>query len=218
MKMSRETVGILKYLSSISLNLMLKPGGELATINAQKNVIADVKVKDEFPIEFGIYDLNQFLGVVNLFSDPDITFNDKYAVIKEGGSSVKFFAADPTVLQLPTRKIVFPTPDIEFVLEAAQLAAIQKTASVLGAPDVSIVGANGVLSINVGDLKTPASNSYVIELGEATSDFSANIRVQNLHLMPMDYNVAISSKKISRFVSTDESINVKIALESTSSF
>lgn len=219
MKISKDTIAILKHFATINSNLMFKKGSTLSVMNVQKNVVAEAEVADTFPIDFGVYDSNEFLGIVSLFTEPDITFKEKYALISDANSSVKFYAADASVLVIPTKKMSFPAADIEFELTAAQLQAVQKIASVLRATDVSVVGKNGKVEIVVGDLKNPTANSYTIDLGTTTDKtFSANLRVENLKLMPQDYTVSISSKKISRFVNTEGNTTVYIALESTSTF
>lgn len=218
MKLSKDTLSVLKNFASINSNLMLKPGGVLSTINAQKNVLADAVIAEDFPTEFGVYDTNEFLGVIGLFTDPDIEFKDKFAKISEGSSSVKFYAADASVLTVPTKQIKFPASDVDFVLTAAQLATIQKTAAVLRAVDVSIVGDGKELEITVGDLKNPTSNSFNIGVGATDKKFVANLKIDNMKLMSQDYNVSLSAKKISRFVSVDGKVTVFIAMESTSEF
>ena len=218
MKITRDTLAVLRNFASINSNLLIEKGNVLRTINSQKNVLSDAAVIEDFPKNFGIYDLNEFLGVIGLFTDPDIEFKDKFAVIKEGSSSVKFYAADAAVLTIPTKNIVFPEADIEFTLTTAQLATIQKAASQLRAVDVSFVGDGSTLNILVGDLKNAASNSFNIGIGETTQTFTANIKIENMKLMASDYVVSLSSKKISRFVSADGKVNVFIAMESTSTF
>ena len=218
MKISKETLSVLKNFASINSNLMLKQGSVLSTMNVQKNVLADVKITETFPQDFGIYDTNEFLGVISLFSDPEIEFTEKYATFKEGASMVKFYSADPSVLTVPSKPVKFPATDIEFELTSSQLASIQKTAAVLRAVDVSVIGKDGVLSINVGDLKNATSNAFNIDIGKTDSEFTANLKIENLKMMLQDYTVSISSKKISRFTSTSGDMQVYVALESTSEF
>ena len=85
MKLSKDTVAIFKNFAGINSNLLLKAGNKLATISAQKNVMADVTVAETFP-DFGIYDLNEFLGAMSLFEDPDLEFGDKSVTISEAGN------------------------------------------------------------------------------------------------------------------------------------
>ena len=49
MKLSKETLALFKNFAGINSNLLLKNGSKLATISAQKNVMADVTVGETFP-------------------------------------------------------------------------------------------------------------------------------------------------------------------------
>lgn len=218
MKITKETIAIIKNFASINSNLMIKAGSNLSTINAAKNVMANAVVTEEFPIDFGIYDANEFLGVLSLFNEPEVEFKEKFARIGDGASSVKFYAADSSVLTVPTKPIKFPDAEINFELSSTQLAAIMKTSSVLRAPDISVVGDGSKIAISVSDLKNATANSYEIVIGDTDKTFTANFRVENLRLMSLDYDVSISSKRISRFTSKDSSVTVFVALESTSEF
>lgn len=218
MKLSKETVNLFKNFAGINSNILLKSGSEISTISAQKNVMSDTTVTETFPKDFGIYDLNEFLGAMSLFDDPDLDFSDKFVTIKEGGNSIKFFAADPSVLTVPTKKITFPDADIEFTLTATMLNMIHRTASVLRATDLSIVGADGKISIQVGDKKNSTGNSYSAHVGNTDKTFQANLKVDNLKMLPGDYLVSISSKKISRFKATASDLVYYVAVEADSTF
>lgn len=218
MKLSKETVNLFKNFASINTNLLLKPGNEVSTISGQKNVVSDTTVTENFPKDFGIYDLNEFLGALSLFEDPDLDFQDKYVVIKEGGSSIKFFAADPSVLTVPKNKINFPEADIEFTLTATMLNMISRTSSVLKVEDLQVVGDGSSINLQVGDKKNATGNSYSCFAGNTTKKFKANIKVDNLKMLPGDYIVTISNKKISRFKSTAGDLVYYVAVESDSSF
>lgn len=218
MKISKDTLAILKNFATINGNLLIKKGSVLSTMNVQKNVLADANVSETFPIEFGIYDTNEFLGVIGLFNEPEIEFKEKYATFKEGSSSVKFYAADQSVLTVPQKQVKFPSSEVEFDLSMSQLATIQKTAAVLRAVDVSVIGKDGTLSIIVGDLKNATANNFNIDIGTTEKEFTANLKIENLKLMAQDYKVSISSKKISRFSNVDGNMVTYIALESTSTF
>ena len=67
MKLSNETVTVLKNFSTINQNLVIKEGTELTTMSALKNIVARATVKDTFPQEVAIYDLNEFLSALSLF-------------------------------------------------------------------------------------------------------------------------------------------------------
>jgi ribosomal protein L28 len=217
MKLSKDTVALFKNFAGINSNLLLKSGNQLATISAQKNVMADVTVAETFP-DFGIYDLNEFLGAMSLFEDPDLEFSDKYVTISEGGNSIKYFAADASVLTAPQKSITFPESDIDFTLTATMLAMILKTASVLRSADVAIVGDGTTMSIQVGDKKNATGNSYSANLGTTDKTFQVNLKVENLKMLMGDYQVSISSKKISRFTAVSSDLVYYVAVEADSTF
>jgi len=217
MKLSKETVSLIKNFAGINSNLLLKNGNKLATISAQKNVMADATVTETFP-DFGIYDLNEFLGAMSLFDDPELEFNDKFVSIKQGSSNIKFFAADATVLTAPQKAITFPDAEINFTLSASMLNMINKTASVLRAADVSIVGDGSTINVLVGDKKNATGNSYSEPVGTTDKTFKVNLKVENLKMLPGDYNVSISSKKISRFKSPSTDLVYYVAVEADSTF
>ena len=218
MKLSKDTVNLFKNFAGINSNILLKSGNEISTISAQKNVMSDTKVTETFPIDFGIYDLNEFLGAMSLFDDPELDFSEKFVTIKEGANSIKYFAADASVLTVPSKKITFPEADIEFTLTATMLNMIHRTASVLRATDLSIIGSDGKITVQVGDKKNATGNSYSSHVGNTDKTFQANLKVENLKMLPGDYLVSISSKKISRFKATASDLVYYVAVEADSTF
>ena len=217
MKLSKETMAIFKNFAGINSNLLLKSGNKLATISGQKNVMADVTVTETFP-DFGIYDLNEFLGAMTLFDDPDLNFQDKYVSIRQGTSNIKFYAAEPSVLTAPQKAITFPDAEVNFTMSASMLTMIQKTASVLRAADVAIVGDGTNITVVVGDKKNATGNSFSEVVGTTDKSFKVNLKVENLKMLPGDYSVSVSSKKISRFQSTSTDLVYYVAVEADSTF
>ena len=219
MQLSKETLNLIKNFSSINGSLMLKAGNKLATISEGKNVMSEVTIAETFPSDFGIYDLNEFLNVVSLFSDTNLDFSEKYVLVSDGGTSkIKYFAAGEGVVKAAPATIKFPSADVTFTLEAGQLAMIQRTSSVLKASDVSIVGADGKLKVIVSDKKNDTSNAYEVTLGDTDETFKANIKVENLKMLPNDYEVSISKKKISKFKHTASDLTYYVAIEADSEF
>ena len=71
MKLSSETLAVLKNFVSINASIEFKTGNKLATISPTKTVLAKATIKDTFPQDFCIHDLNQFLSVHSLDKDCD---------------------------------------------------------------------------------------------------------------------------------------------------
>lgn len=220
MKLSKPTVALLKNFSAINGNLVIKPGNVLSTISAAKSIYAQATVPETFPLQFGIYDLNQFIVVLSLFEDPSIEFGEKFAIISEGNRKVKYFCADTEVLTYPVKEIKSPNADVEFFLSTDDLQMIMKTSSALGAGDVSFVGNNGVVTVVITDRKNSAANSFANQLGQVQGGgldtFTANLKTENLKFVPGDYTVEISSKRAAIFTSGD--VSYMVAMESDSTF
>ena len=217
MKLSKETLALFKNFAGINSNLLLKQGNKLATISAQKNVMSDATVAETFP-DFAIYDLNEFLGASSLFYDPELDFTENFVTIKEGSRRIKFYGAEPSVLTAPTKSINFPEADVNFTLTASMLEMIKRTASVLRSEDISIIGDGTVMDIQVGDKKNASSNSFSEPVGATDKTFHVNLKVDNLKMLPGDYAVSISSKKISRFKSITGDLVYYVAVEADSTF
>ena len=76
MKLSSDTITVLKNFSTINQNLQIGKGSSISTMSAMKNIVAKAEVKEKFVREFAIYDLNEFLSALSLFEKPDLTFKD----------------------------------------------------------------------------------------------------------------------------------------------
>ena len=59
MKLSENTVNILKNFSTINQNILVKSGSQLRTMSTMKNILGEASITEDFPKEFGIYDLNE---------------------------------------------------------------------------------------------------------------------------------------------------------------
>jgi hypothetical protein len=219
MQLSKETLTLIENFSTINGSLLIKPGSKITTIAESKNVVADVTVTETFPVEFGIYDLKEFLGVVSLFANPTFDFSEKFVVVSDGGKSrIKYFGAGEGVVKSAPATIKFPSSDVEFELTAPQLVMIKRTAAALRANDLSIVGSDGELKLAVADKKNDTSNAYEVVIGTTDDTFKANLQVDNLKMLPGDYSVSISKKRISKFVSKSSDLTYFVAIESDSEF
>ena len=220
MKLSDNALAILKNFAGINNSILVKQGNKLRTISVAKNILAEAEIKEDFPRDFAIYDLNQFLNGLSLHQDPDLDFNqDSYLSIKEGKRRVKYFFADPNVIIAPPEKeIVLPSQDVCFQLDSVTLEKLTKAAAVYQLPDMSAIGKNGVVKLVVRDKKNDTSNEYAIVVGETSDEFEFNFKVENIKIIPGAYEVVVSSKLLSQFTNTQHNLKYYIALEPDSSF
>ena len=204
MKLSERTLDILKYFSVINPSIYVRQGNVVSTIAPSQAILARATVAENFEQEFAIHSLSRFLGTVTLFTDPEFEFQEKFVTIRSGKQRVNYTYADPSMLVVPpTKEIKFPETEVEFDLTAADLVTIQKAGSVLQAPEIAIVGEDGVLSIRAVDSKNSTADVFSVDVGEAATDFSVLFKPENLKLVPGDYKVAVTSKGIAKFETSD---------------
>ena len=228
MNLSEQTVSILKNFSTINQNLLVKQGKVLNTMSAMKNIVAKAEVEEEFPVEFAIYDLNEFLSCLSLFSTPELTFKNGFVVMSEGklkGKNLKYWFSDPSVVTSPTKELTMPSTVVSFPFENAVLSEVTKAAAVIGAPDMVLEGLNvGNAVLKVTDKKNDTANSYDSHVKINNADSQENVpykfwfKVENLKLLPGDYDVNISERKISHFQNQKLPVGYFIALEPESSY
>ncbi len=220
MKLSDKTLSLLKNFSTINQSMLFKKGSKLRTVSVMKNILAEASIEEEFPRDFGIYDLNQYLNGLSLHNDPELNFEaDNYVVIKEGRSRSKYFFADPNCIVIPPEdSITLPTEDVSFELSTEQLDKLLKAAAIYQLPDLSVEGGAGVVKVLVRDKKNDTSNDYSVVVGETDSTFSFNFKVENIKILPGTYDVVCCQKNISRFTSKNYDLTYFIALEPDSTF
>ena len=221
MKLSDNTLTILKNFAGINNSILVKKGNKLRTISVAKNILAEAEISpEEFPRDFAIYDLNQFLNGLSLHQDPEMDFSEEsYLTIREGRRKVKYFYADPAVIISPPEKeITLPSEDVHFQLDSSSLEKLLKAAAVYQLPDFCVVGNAGVIKLVVRDKKNDTSNEYSIKVGETDKEFVFNFKVENIKIIPGAYDVVVSSKFLSKFTNTSFELNYFIALEPDSTF
>ena len=220
MKLSENTLTILKNFAGINNSILVKQGTKLRTISVAKNILAEAEITEDFPRQFALYDLNQFLNGLSLHKDPDLDFTDNsYITIREGKRKVKYFYADPNVIVSPPEKeIQLPSKDVCFQLDSVTLEKLLKASAVYQLPDLSAVGEAGVIRLVVRDKKNDTSNEYSITVGETDKEFTFNFKVENIKIIPGAYDVVVSEKLLSQFTNSAYNLKYYIALEPDSSF
>lgn len=223
MKLSSHTTSVLKNFATINQNLVIKEGNSIATMSAMKNIVAKAEVEETFPQEIAIYDLNEFLGALSLFSSPILDFNDSYVMISEETkptTKMKYFYSDPSVVTSPSKMITMPSEEVKFTMSKEDLSKLKRAAGAIGAPDMALEKIDGSSSITVKDKKNDTANTFSIDVDTVAdgSDFKFFFKVENLKLMDGDYDVDISSKNISHLASSNKDVEYWVALEPESSY
>ena len=227
MKLSNETVTVLKNFSTINQNLVIKSGNSISTMSAMKNIVAKAEVSEDFPRDFAIYDLNEFLAALSLFDKPDLDFKEDFVVVTENGSATKFLKywySDPSVVTTPSKEVTMPSCEVFFSLSSNILSDVQKAAAVIGVPDMVLEAMSvGKAILKVTDKKNDTANDYAVGIDVTNEDgkdlpYKFWFKVENLKLLSGTYNVEVSSKNISYFKNTNVDIEYWIALEPESKY
>lgn len=216
MKISKATVEILKNFSSINQNILIKKGSTLSTRTVAKNLFATAVVDTEFQQDFGIYNLQSFLGVLSLFSDPEVELSENSMVISQGKNKVQYLFAAPEVLDYPEKALNMPPIDAEFELTEENLKSLMKAGAVLSSTDLLISGDGATITCSTVDPKNSSANTFAVEVGETDKTFKAYIKLETLKLPTGSYKVGLSSKKIAKFENKDIDYNMFIANTSDS--
>lgn len=195
MKLSKDTLEILKNFSQINPNLVVQPGNRIRSVTADQTLLADAEVEEEFPVKVCIYNLTNFISILSLYKEPDIDFSDKYMTITEGRKKTKYFyASEGMVVAPPESEIKLPEVTVKVKLTWNDLSSTMKAAGIYSFETVAFVGDGEKVYIQAIDPeKTNSStDTFGVELGETNDVFKLVIKIANLRLMNRDYEVEIS--------------------------
>lgn len=216
MKLSASTLEILKNFSTINTSIVIQPGDRINTMAVDKNIVASAGVVETFDRTFGVYDLNQFLNVMSLFTDADISFRDtKQALIKEGKTTVYYTFADPNILTKAPSNVKELPPVATFELTKQTLQSLMKGISIMGFDQVMFQGDGEKLTLAGINSKNPQSDSYRVEVGDTDKEFNIYIKKENLVMIPGTYNVQLNNRNI-HLISTERDLKYWIAFEMNS--
>ena len=220
MKLSTETLNVLKNFSSINQNLEFKQGNKISTISSGKSVLAQATLKDEFPQSFCVYDLNQFLSVHSMFKgDVELDFDAANVTFKGGRSKTKYrMASRDTIVRPPEKEIKLGQIDYQFTLSEVDYVDIMKAAAVLSSPHITLSSNGDNVVLVAGDAKDDSQHTNAIEIGEGNGkSFNLVFKTENIKMIQGSYDVQISFKGFAHFKNTKESIEYWIAIESKES-
>jgi hypothetical protein len=215
MKLSNETLTVLKNFSSINQGIQFKQGTKLTTVSAGKTVLAQANLKDVFPQDFCVYDLNQFLSVHSLHKDSDLSFDDSNVIFKSGRSSTKYRkTAKEMIVTPPEKEITLPSVDVAFTLSEEDYNNIMKVSSVLSSPHIAVESDGDAVQLVAFDAQDNSAHTNSIQVGEGNGKkYKIVFKTENIKMIPGSYAVEISFKGIGHFKNTKDDIQYWIAFE-----
>lgn len=214
MKLSENTLNVLKNFATINQGIVFKTGSTLRTISKQQNVLAKFTVTESFDMDFAIYDLNRLLSVLSSLDSPELKIDSENIKIITNKSKATYGLSDATmVVSAPEKDIVIQNAEVKFLLTKDNLNQVLKLSVVLGLPNIVVRGNRKQISVAAIDVKNSDSDVFSIDVGDTDSEFEFIFITENFKMIPGDYNVEISSKGISHFKSKKEPLEYWIATE-----
>jgi hypothetical protein len=223
MKLSNETIALLKNFATINQGIYFRQGKTIKTVSSHKNILAQATVSEDFPTDFGVYDLNNFLSVVSLHKDePAFEFDEKHAVISGNGgrSKIKYRFCDPTMIVTPPEKaLTMPDPEIAFELTQSDLDWVLRAAGVLASPQIAVESDGSKISLVTFDSSNDSAHTDALEVADGNGDkFKMIFKTENLKMVAGSYEVKISSKGISHFKNKAKELEYWITTEAGSNY
>jgi hypothetical protein len=217
MKITTNTVNVLKNFAKINPSILIQEGNTLKTMSPSKTIMAKAIIDTEFPKRFAIYNLDRFISTASLFTDPNFDFGERTVTIKEGERKTDYVYADEnTISKMPEREINLPSIDVTVTLTNANLKEVEKAGGVLGLPEILIVGDGVNVYLQAADSKNPSGDVFSVKIGDNTKTFKAIFKTENIKIIPGDYEVNISARGISHF--SGKEAEYWIAVEQSSTF
>ena len=220
MKLSEQTLAVLKNFSAINSGIVLNKGKIQKTISPEKSILVEAELEDAMPETFGIYDLNQFLGNVTTLNNPNMTFSENAVLMNDGDITLNYYSCSTNlIVSPPDKELKLKQTDVSFVLTNAVLSKLLKLAAMNNLTHLSVVGKNGEIRLQMHEKANDTSNFASFKLNDYNGeDFIASFKVDNIKLIPGDYDVEIQLGAFAKFISNSGPMAGKIkyfiALES----
>ena len=216
MKLSEQTLTVLKNFASINSGVVLQKGNVQKTISPEQTILFEAKLEDNIPEPFGIYDLNQFLGNVTTLKNPELTFSDKSVIMDDGDLQLNYYSSSPGLIISPPqgKDLVLKNVDVTFNLTNSTLTKLLRLAAMNDLSNITVVGKNGELRLQTHEKSNDTSNFASTKVDDYDgADFAVSFKTEYLRLIPDDYTVEISIGSFSKFVNKAGNLTYFIAME-----
>lgn len=217
MKLSQNTLDVIKNFSTINTALFFKAGNVLRTVSPHKTILAEATIDETIPVDFGIHDLNQLLSIMSLHKDgPDMSVNGVDMVVMgySDRSKISYRCCDSTMIKNPPEKnISVPTKDATFLLTEDDLTYVLKAASILGSPNISLFCDGSKMYLKTLDAQDDSAHVQTLEIGPTTVNGTFLFKTENWKMLPGTYDVVLSHKGVAHFQHKERKIQYWIALE-----
>lgn len=223
MKLSDETLEVLKNFSAINQSILFRQGNLLNTISTQKTVFAEATINETFPREFAIHDVTKLLAKLSLYREGvELSFEEDKLVLSspDGRKSdfIKYCVKDCFIY--PTDKLLGNIRELEnapakceFALAKEDLDWMRRSAGISGSPNFVFHSDGTDIFLTATDVKNDAADKSTIKIGVGNGiEFKVVVLVDYFRLIDGGYNVAVSGR-MAKLTHTTRAIQYMIAIE-----
>ena len=218
MKLSKETIELLKNFSTINSGIEFRKGNVLSTISQQKTILASTTIKEEFPQDFCVYDLNEFLSVYGLFkNDAELKFHNNIVMIDTDKNKVKFREAAKNAIVTPPegKKLSLSNVDVSFSLSQENILSVIDASRILKLPHISIESDGHKIYLKACDASNDSAHESSIEICEGNGlKYKFVYLTDNWKVISGSYDIEIDKRGISLFKNTKVDLSYFIVAES----
>lgn len=217
MKLSEQTVEILKNYATLNQSLQIRKGSELTTITPTKTVFASTRVVESFPFDCVILDLPKLLSKLSLYRDCDLEFEESglriVSVDKRHADFIRHGSPRSAILPPADKKIHMPEPKHEFDISQDDLQWQRKSAGISGSQHMVFRGDGKKVYLQSTDMKNDSSDMSSTEIGTTTEKFKYVLMLENWKMLDGSYHVKLADK-MAKFEHKDKPIEYYISTES----
>lgn len=212
MKLSNETIAVLKHAASINSGIIIDPGSMIFSMHESKTTRMQATVQEDFPVQIALINLNQFLNSLSLFTDPELEFAEESVIITDNNDQkIQYYYSDPAVIQQTNKQLKADISyEFEFNLSKEDLSQLNRAAAVIGVDDICVYNDGSNIYISALDKRRQAGNHFDLMVGSDSSlegkHFKIYFRKTNLKLTNNDYHVKASSNGLSTWIAKDAQV------------
>jgi len=201
--LKQDTRELLKALAPISDSMILKY--PITGINqVDKSIIAFLdleKLGEEEFDTFGIYKIGEFLSLLDIYADSDISLADDVVTIQNSTTTQRYVTTHINNLEafdIPTTVLdnISKAPKVaEVTITKQELENIKKISNLLKLPDLTIETENNELFAIVNNASQPGMNDNKTKIGAAaiSEDFKLVIDMNQISKLPsIEYDIEIA--------------------------
>lgn len=213
MKVSKDTLSILKAFSSINPVMYLGDPKAIKVISPDKGAVIGVyQTAESLDHDCVFWDWPTLLATIDSMggNDADLDFQDNFVKISSPDkSSLKYFYTNPIVVAESNKKpkaykdyCKEMETDFNFEIETAMLSKIMKLAKVMNLTKMVIEAANGKGTICLVDDGNKVNHTFEQEI-DVVGEGKISLWIATLNMIQGSYSVTVKNKLFAKFVNKD---------------